>query len=252
MSEGKSNQGRPLSADAIYAKKITDVADFRFDAAVAAVFTDMINRSIPGYADLVKYIGVLAKRFVTHDSLVYDLGCSLGAVSLSIDQSVTEVDCDITALDYSQEMLIKMSEVTEQYAWRHSIRIEQGDIRTYALQANTFTVMNFVLQFIPPAERDSMVNKVYQALLPGGAFVLSEKIKLDESNNDSLLFDLHHDFKRSQGYSDMEISQKRNALEDIMKIDTLSAQTTRLKNAGFSKVIQWYQAYNFVSFVAIK
>lgn len=241
-----------LSADSIYAKKITHVDDFRFDDSVAAVFTDMVNRSIPSYADLVKYIGLLAERYVQEDSLVYDLGCSLGAVSLAVDQSGKDKKFKLIAVDYSEAMLEQMREVTKSYFWHHPIKMEQADIRGYELEANSLTVMNFVLQFLPPEERASMVEKVYSALLPGGAFILSEKIKLDDGGNDELIFALHHDFKRSQGYSDLEISQKRNALEEVMKIDAISTQIERLKSSGFSQVMQWFQAYNFVSFLAIK
>lgn len=243
---------KKLSADSIYAKKITKVDDFRFDDSVAAVFTDMVNRSIPSYADMVKYIGLLADRYVQEDSLVYDLGCSLGAVSLAVDQSVKDKKFKIVAVDYSEAMLVQMRAVTKSYFWNHPVKIEQADVRDYDLQENSFTVMNFVLQFLPPENRQAMVKKVYESLDPGGVFILSEKIKLDDSNNDELIFDLHHDFKRSQGYSDLEIAQKRDAIEEVMKIDALTTQVERLKSAGFKQVIQWFQAYNFVSFLAIK
>ncbi len=246
------SDNQPLSADSIYAQKLTKVDDFRFDSGVANVFTDMINRSIPSYAELVKYIGLLAQRYVTEKSVVYDLGCSLGAVSLSIDQSLKNRDCTLIGVDYSQAMIERLSLVTQEYQWLHQFNSHVADIREFELQANSFTVMNFVLQFLPQEDREQMLQKVYSALNQGGALVLSEKIKLDNSQDDELIFDLHHDFKRSQGYSDLEISQKRDAIEDMMKIDSESTQLERLKSVGFSKVIKWHQAYNFVSYLAVK
>jgi len=223
------------SPDSIYAQKLTKVDDFRFDEGVANVFTDMINRSIPSYAELVKYIGLLAQRYVTENSTVYDLGCSLGAVSLSVDQSLKERQCSIIGVDYSTAMIERLGVVTQEYKWLHS-----------------FTVMNFVLQFLPQHDRENMLRKIYKSLSNGGALVLSEKIKLDDLPNDELIFDMHHDFKRSQGYSDLEISQKRDAIEDMMKIDSDSMHIKRLKTVGFSQVFKWHQAYNFVSYLAIK
>lgn len=240
------------SADSIYAQKLTKVDDFRFDSGVASVFTDMINRSIPSYAELVKYIGLLAERYVTDNSLVYDLGCSLGAVSLSVDQSLKERDCSIVGVDYSDAMIERLRMVTKEYKWLHEFNSYVADIRKFELKANSFTVMNFVLQFLPQADREQMLRNIYSSLNLGGALVLSEKIKLDDSQDDELIFDLHHDFKRSQGYSDLEISQKRDAIEEMMKIDSDSLQLERLKSVGFSKVIKWHQAYNFVSYLAVK
>ncbi|MBT8142009.1 MAG: carboxy-S-adenosyl-L-methionine synthase CmoA [Gammaproteobacteria bacterium] len=248
MSESFSN----LTADAIYAKKITQVEDFRFDDAVASVFTDMVNRSIPAYADLVKYIGLLAQRYVEPDSRVYDLGCSLGAVSLSVDQSVQDKKFEIIAVDNSQAMLNRLTEVTKDYQWQHPFKTVVADIRDIDLQSNSFTVLNFVLQFLEPADRITMLQKIHASLNAGGALILSEKIKFDDPTDDALVFDLHHDFKRSQGYSELEIAQKRNALEEVMRLDTDSVQIQRLKDLGFQKVIKWFQAFNFVSYLAIK
>jgi len=240
------------SADSIYAQKLTKVEDFRFDAGVASVFTDMINRSIPSYAELVKYIGLLAKRYVLDESIVYDLGCSLGAVSLSVDQSLKGRACSIIGVDYSSAMIERLKVVTQDYAWLHPFESCVADIRDFKLQNNSFVVMNFVLQFLPQDERKVMLEKIYVSLKKGGALVLSEKIKLDMQHDDELIFDLHHDFKRSQGYSDLEISQKRDAIEEMMKIDSDSVQLERLKSIGFSQVIKWHQAYNFVSYLAVK
>lgn len=245
-------ESKNLSADSIYAQKLTKVDDFRFDAGVASVFTDMINRSIPSYAELVKYIGLLAKRYVVEKSIVYDLGCSLGAVSLSVDQSLKNTECSIIGVDYSDAMIKRLNEVTKDYQWLHPFSSHVADIREFELQNNSFTVMNFVLQFLPQEDREKMLEKVYSSLTQGGALVLSEKVKFEDKSDDELIFDLHHDFKRSQGYSDLEIAQKRDAIEEMMKIDSDTLQVKRLKSVGFSKVIKWHQAYNFVSYLAIK
>ena len=241
-----------VSADSIYANKVTQVDDFRFDAGVANVFTDMINRSIPSYAELVKYIGLLAQRYVTDGSVVYDLGCSLGAVSLSVDQSLVGRKCTIVGIDNSEAMISRLAVVTNNYQWQHPFETRVADICEIELDKNSFTVMNFVLQFLNQEDRFSMLSKIHASLSDGGALVLSEKIKLENTGNDQLIYELHHDFKRSQGYSELEISQKRDALEDMMKIDSDAFHIKRLKEVGFSQVIKWHQAFNFVSYLAIK
>ena len=112
--------------------------------------------------------------------------------------------------------------------------------------------MNFTLQFIKPKFRDALMAKLFDALVPGGILILSEKIKLGHASMDSAIIDLHHDFKRENGYSNLEISQKRTALENVMILDEYSSHEKRLLNIGFEAVSIWYQQFNFVSFFAIK
>ena len=113
-------------------------------------------------------------------------------------------------------------------------------------------VLNFTLQFITPEQRTELINRIAKNLVPGGLLVLSEKVTDQDNVCKELLIDLHHDFKRANGYSELEIAQKRTALENVMRPDSLSCHQERLTNAGFSHIAPWFQCFNFLSIVAIK
>lgn len=238
--------------DNIYATPLNKVADFSFDESVVDVFPDMIQRSIPGYETIIHTIGELAKDAVTDNSTVYDLGCSLGAASLSVARGTQDKTCKIIGVDSSSAMVERCKRVVQAFTLPNPILIEQAMAQDVEIENASMVIMNFTLQFIPPADREALLTKIYQGLNPGGILVLSEKIRHPSRAGNELLIDLHHQFKRNNGYSELEVSQKRAALEKVMLTDTFDEHETRLKNAGFSDVVMWYKCYNFTSMVAIK
>lgn len=238
--------------DNIYATPLNKVADFSFDESVVDVFPDMIQRSVPGYETIIHTIGELAKDAVTDNSTVYDLGCSLGAASLSVARATQDKTCNIIGVDSSSAMVERCKRVVQAFTLPNPINIKQAMAQDIAIENASMVIMNFTLQFIPPADREALLTKIYQGLNPGGILVLSEKIRHPSRAGNELLIDLHHQFKRNNGYSELEVSQKRAALEKVMLTDTFGEHETRLKNAGFSEVVMWYKCYNFTSMVAIK
>ncbi|TRW50266.1 carboxy-S-adenosyl-L-methionine synthase CmoA [Aliidiomarina halalkaliphila] len=238
--------------DSIYATPLTQVSDFAFDAQVASVFPDMINRSVPGYATIVNTIGRLANRYAQENTRIYDLGCSLGAVSLSIKQQCTVPGVHITAIDNSNAMVERCQSHVNAYRGAIPIDVQVADILDYRFEPCSIIVLNFTLQFIEQEQRTSVIQKLYNALLPGGLLVLSEKVTHEDPVADALLIDLHHEFKRENGYSDLEISQKRAALENVMRIDTPERHEARLRETGFTTVQAWFRCFNFTSWIAIK
>lgn len=238
--------------DDLYANSLETVKEFTFDNTVAEVFADMIQRSIPGYSTMVSSIGKLAQQFQQPNSVIYDLGCSLGATTLSMRRFIDAKQCKIIALDNSSAMVERCRSNVKAYKSDVDVDINLADILEVELQPSSFIVMNFTLQFIPPEFRLQVVKKIYDALLPGGAFVISEKLKWQDESINTPLNNLHLDFKRANGYSELEISQKRSAIENVMKIDTQETHFERLKQAGFSSQSIWYQCFNFASFIALK
>jgi tRNA (cmo5U34)-methyltransferase len=238
--------------DTIYATVQSGVEKFSFNQQVVDVFPDMINRSVPSYQTIVDGIGKLASLLCVSSPVIYDLGCSLGNVSLSIAKHAQTKDPTIRGIDNSQAMIERCQQHVDAFSFGSCIRLQKSDLVTLSLEPCDMAVINFTLQFIEPVKRQDIINKVYKALSLNGIFVLSEKIKVPESELDSVLIDLHHEFKRENGYSDLEISQKRSALEDVMKLDSIETHTKRLSQAGFSKICVWYQHFNFVSILAVK
>jgi len=251
----RNMQGRnPVSKkhDDIYATPLNELVDFTFDEKVADVFPDMIQRSVPGYGMLITTIGLLAARYAQSGSRCYDLGCSLGAVSMAMRQRITQPDCTIIGVDNSQAMLEKARELLERDAGEVPVELVCADIQEVAIEDASVVVLNFTLQFIPQEQRQELITRIYKGLRPGGILVLSEKIAFEEPGRQQFHETLHHDFKRAQGYSDLEISQKRSALEKVMIPETLKNHQARLKQAGFAFGDIYFQTFNFASLVAIK
>lgn len=237
--------------DSIYASE-QQVKDFTFDAKVVEVFPDMIERSVPGYATIVSTLGKLAGKYAQNNSNLYDLGCSLGAVTLSMRRNLNQTGCEIIAIDNSEAMVERCRLHLEGFRSTVPVKVELGDILDAKLENASVVAMNFTLQFIEPEKRQALLSRIYNALKPGGVLLLSEKLRGENQIVDDLLVDLHHDFKRANGYSELEISQKRTAIENVMRTDTLSTHLTRLNEIGFSQTQVWYQCFNFCSMVAIK
>jgi len=239
--------------DSIYANP-QPVSDFVFDERVAAVFNDMINRSVPGYATIVSMAGTLAERYCQPGSRVYDLGCSLGGTSLAMAHHIGERDYELLAVDNSDAMLARFSKALEgEPAFvRERIQLLCEDVNTLDIRDASVVTLNFTLQFIPLAQRQALIQRIYNGMRPGGLLILSEKIRFPEKEVDDLLIDMYHQFKKVQGYSAMEISQKRQALERVLLPETLDAHKQRCLNAGFRSCDVWFQCFNFASLVAFR
>jgi tRNA (cmo5U34)-methyltransferase len=239
--------------DVIYASPLDEIIDFRFDGRVVDVFPDMIQRSVPGYGTMISTIGILAARYAQEDSHCYDLGCSLGAITLSMRQRITKSNCDIIAIDNSIAMIERGQQllVSDQTS-AIPVTMICADLQNVDIENASVVVLNFTLQFIPVEERLLLIKRIYQGLKPGGMLILSEKIAFDDNAKQEFHIEAHHAFKRANGYSDLEISQKRSALEKVLIPETLVRHQQRLKLAGFDFSELWFQCFNFISLVAIK
>ena len=238
--------------DKIYAHVTDKITDFQFDQRVAGVFNDMIRRSVPGYAQIISTIGDFAHRFVTPSSNIYDLGSSLGSATLSIRRQIEGRQCQIYAVDNSQSMIDRCNENLAAYVSDIKVNLLCADIREIDIQNSSMVVLNFTLQFLPIHDRDALIKRIYDGMLPGGILVISEKLFFEDNHIQQLLDEQHLDFKRANGYSELEISQKRSALENVMRPDSLNVHQQRLTENGFSHFSVWFQCFNFASMVAIK
>lgn len=242
-------------SDRLFAQPLEQVPDFVFNEDVVQVFPDMIKRSVPGYPTIVENLGVLAARFAQPHTALYDLGASLGAVSQALRRHVRSEGCRVIAVDNSAAMVERCRQyLTAQDSMFQEllpVQVLKADILELPLEPASVVAMNFTLQFIAPQRRLELLTRIHRALLPGGALILSEKLLMADPQEQDLLSELHLDFKRANGYSELEIAQKRSAIEHVMKPDTLQTHTERLRAAGFSKVVPWFQCLNFASLIAL-
>lgn len=238
--------------DLIFSSKKSQIKDFAFDEQVVEVFPDMISRSVPGYTNIINTIGNLSQQYAQSHTNIYDLGCSLGAATLAMKKSITTENCSIIGIDSSSAMVERCKIHVNAFKGQSKVEILEGNILEVNMNNASMVVLNFTLQFIEPNLRQSLMQKIYDSLQPGGILVLSEKLKASDDVCNNLLIDLHHDFKRANGYSELEIAQKRTALENVMRPDSLETHLFRLNQSGFNHVNQWFQCFNFMSLVAIK
>ena len=241
------------SADDIYANSAGEqlAGQFTFDSAVARVFPDMIKRSVPGYAETVAMSGVIAGEYARDNTNLYDLGCSLGAVTLAMRHGVKAENCTIFGIDNSTAMIEQAGHYLALDEGGVDVELACADITQLSIENASVVALNYVLQFISQEQRLDLLSNIAQGLNAGGALILSEKICFS-ADEQKLQDDLHLDFKRANGYSELEIAQKRSAIENVLIPETDAAHIARLQQAGFSQVIRWYQCFNFVSYLAIK
>ncbi|MDN3698109.1 carboxy-S-adenosyl-L-methionine synthase CmoA [Vibrio cortegadensis] len=238
--------------DTIFSAPIDKIGDFTFDERVAEVFPDMIQRSVPGYSNIISAIGMLAERFAKPHSKVYDLGCSLGAATLSMRRHIQQEGCQILAIDNSSAMVERCKLHVNAYRSDTPVTVLEADIREIEIKDASVVVLNFTLQFLSPEDRSALLKKIYAGLRPGGILIVSEKYVFENETSNELLIDLHHDFKRANGYSELEVSQKRSAIENVMRPDSIQIHKDRFKDIGFSSYEVWFQCFNFGSMFAIK
>jgi tRNA (cmo5U34)-methyltransferase len=238
--------------DRVYSEPRESIGEFIFDQQVARVFPDMIRRSVPGYATVINLSSVLATRYVQPGTNCYDLGCSLGATSLALQSGIQAADCKIIAVDNSPDMLEQAKDRLPDQAGCTPIEWICADICELPIENASLITLNFTLQFIPVEQRTALLMRIQQGLKPDGILVLSEKIAFEDPEEEQLQIEMHHAFKRANGYNDLEISQKRSALENVLIPETLAQHQARLKQAGFDRADLWFQCFNFISLVARK
>ncbi len=230
--------------DNIFNKK-SDLIDFTFNVEVAKVFDDMVRRSIPGYTMVLELIALISKNY-QHDGICYDLGCSTGATAIAINFSGKSNT--IIAIDNSLAMIKKCSKNITNFK---NIKLICADIENIDIKNADFVVLNFTLQFITKDKRQQLINKIYEGLNKGGALIISEKVEFD-NNKQHIINDLHIEFKRANGYSELEIAKKRELLKNTLIADNKETHLNRLKSAKFDAYFCYLQCLNFMSFLAIK
>jgi len=224
--------------DKLYSEAIDAIPEFVFDKKVEAVFDDMIQRSVPGYRLLISMVALLAQRYCQANTLVYDLGCSTGANIIALASALeSNLTCEIVAIDNAQAMLEQARKNYDNAALATNIIWQCEDVCNSSVNNASLVIMNYTLQFVPQSQRDDLIGGIAQGLIAGGAMLLSEKICYQSADLDIEMNELYHSFKSANGYSNLEIAQKRTALENVLVRETIDTHVSRLRSAGFTKVL---------------
>ncbi|MEZ6118561.1 MAG: carboxy-S-adenosyl-L-methionine synthase CmoA [Pirellulaceae bacterium] len=241
------------SHDDLYSKPLPAVGSFEFNQDVVRVFEDMISRSVPHYRSTLEMMIRMAQQAYQPGTKVFDLGCSLGGFLLPLAESLKDEitdtdDSPLIGVDNSSAMLAELAK----RAHGLPITLWCESIQDVAIENASVVILNYTLQFVPVSQRASLLAEIADGLVKDGILLMSEKISgVSDAIND-LFIQQHHDFKRRQGYSELEIAQKRQSLEDVLVTETVPQHLERLFDAGFSECCVWHQCFNFVSFYAKK
>lgn len=226
--------------------------DFAFNEAVAAVFDDMLNRSVPCYQLVLEAMAQILGRRLADGAQVCDLGCSVGTPLLFLAERLTGRNFRFLGIDRAPAMLERARKKAAASINPACLRFEEGDITTCALTDVDAILCNYTLQFLRPVARQAFVDRVFAALPSGGIFLLSEKTIAHAPGLNRDFIAIHHNFKRARGYTELEIAAKREALENVLIPFSLRENMQLLKSAGFAEVEPFFTWFNFSSMVALK
>ena len=223
---------------------------FTFNKEVTYVFEDMINRSVPGYKTSLKLITQYTKHFYQPGTKCYDIGCSLGASSLSMLQA--RKDAQIIAIDNSEAMIRECKNRFKKFPQSQSIQFMHQDVIETKMDNASLIVLNYLIQFLDLEQREKIFDKIFKALLPGGILILSEKIHHKNPFESNRVFKTHHKFKSLNGYSDLEISGKRDSLEGVLITETEQDHFSRGERVGFKNSRKILSNLNFRTLIFYK
>lgn len=233
--------------DRVFSKPINK--QFEFDEEVASVFDDMLGRSVPHYKDVQDLTLFFAKKHLRDGSRVYDLGCSTASMLIHLAKK-SSLDLDLVGIDSSTAMLELASKKCSSYGVEADL--VQADLLEFEFKSADLFISNYTLQFIRPLVREELVKKIFNSLEHGGAFIFSEKIISHSAKLNKDLIEYYYEFKKLQGYSEFEISQKREALENVLVPYSELENIKMATNAGFSHCEAIFRWANFATFIAIK
>ncbi len=248
------NKNLPSARDQLFNTSEKPAA-FCFNEAVAAVFPDMISRSVPGYAFCLEMITDIARNLVQPDSNIYDLGCSLGTITLALRAGVLTTNTQnvtIYGIDSSSAMLERARAHIAAFQPKIPIYLLCEDVIDTKIEHASLVVLAYTLQFILPEHRNYLLEKIYQGLNPGGGLIVIEKIHDTNNIMQNIITELHHEFKRRNGYSELEIAHKRQALENVLITETEIDHVNRFKKVGFKNISLIAKNYCFAAWLAIK
>ena len=241
-----------VSKDEVFKDEIKKASDFKFNAKVAGVFDDMVNRSVPFYEEIQRMMGEIAADHALPGTSVYDLGCSTGTTMIYMNEQV-DPSISFVGIDDSKEMLAKCRQKLDQLEIRRPIDLQVADLNTsIEIKNASVAVLCLTLQFVRPINREKLLKQIVDGLAPGGILILVEKILAEESTYNRDFNKYYYNMKRRHSYSEMEIAQKREALENVLIPYKLSENIIMLKEAGFGHCEIFFKWYNFTGIIAEK
>ncbi len=240
------------AVDQVFAHELEHVTDFTFDEAVAGVFDDMVSRSVPMYGEIQRMLAELAAGFATEGSNIYDLGCSTGT-TLALLQQELSVRANLIGIDNSAEMLAKCRSKLAARNLSDVVDLRFADLdQGVAIENASVVLLVLTLMFVRPLHRERLIRQIHAGMNDNACLLVVEKVLGDGSLFNRLFIERYYAYKRRRGYSELEIAQKREALENVLVPYRLFENRELFMNAGFREVEVFFKWYNFAGFVAVK
>ncbi len=240
-----------MARDTLFENK-APAETFEFNERVADVFDDMLDRSVPFYKQVIEMVAEILGRSLRADDTVYDLGCSTGTTLMALAKKLESKNLKFIGIDSSKAMLDKALRKAEMFSMADRIDFIEIDITQAELSRAGGIILNYTLQFIKPSIRLEFLKNIHNGLRNNGILILSEKVICQDKELDQQFLDSYHRYKKRRGYSELEIANKREALENVLVPLTIQENYDLLVQAGFTRVETFFQWFNFVSFVACK
>ncbi len=241
-----------MEKDRVFAKEKQKVKPFEFNREVARVFDDMLHRSVPLYAESIHRQAQLTAHFYQEESRIYDLGCSNGNLGIQVMEQLGGKPFSMVGVDASMPMMEKYFNRLNKREQASKIDLVCGYLENLKIKNASVVLINLTLQFLEMSKREQLIYDIYNGLNPGGILLLTEKTIHPARQLDDLQTMFYMNYKRENGYSELEISQKRDALEKVLIPDTIDTHKNRITRAGFSHFDVWLKWFNFTSMIAIK
>lgn len=245
MSEPSDNhRSRPVGNDIEAAN-----ARWGFGGDVANGFDAHIERSVPGYREVHELVASLSDFFVHDGSLVYELGCSTGALTQKLGKRHADRDVRVIGVDREAQMVNIARKRCESLP---RVSISESDIYEVELEPASLIVACFTMQFVRPVVRQHMFDRIYEALEWGGALLLFEKVRAPDARFQDLMTSLYTDHKLEQGFSDAEVIAKSRSLKGVLEPFSTQGNLDLMQRAGFVDVMTVWKRLCFEGFMAIK
>lgn len=241
-----------MNKDEVFKEKYTKSSDFKFTSKVAGVFDDMVNRSVPFYEEMQRMVAELAANHAAENSNVYDLGCSTGNTLIQMDATVQE-KVKFIGVDDSSAMLEKCEVKLQEADFKHAYELQLADLNKQVQIKNaSVVVLCLTLQFVRPINREKLIKQIYEGLEKDGVMIVVEKIIAEDSVFNRDFINYYYSMKRRHHYSELEIAQKREALENVLIPYKLSENISLFRDAGFDHCEVFFKWYNFTGIIAKK
>jgi tRNA (cmo5U34)-methyltransferase len=241
-----------MERDELFATDEFTMHDFTFDSSTAQVFDDMVSRSVPFYHEIQRMVGEMAAEFALENTNLYDLGCSTGTTMLELD-SMVDPSVRFVGVDNSADMLEKAHAKLAELTLERQYELRLADLHEeVAIENASVVILLLTLQFVRPLYRNRVIKAIVRGLDNQGCLLVVEKVTTTDTTLNRLFINHYHAMKRRNGYSELEISQKREALENVLIPYRMEENRKLLLEEGFRSVEEFFRWYNFAAFVAIK